>query len=492
MWLGSFFYILFFFFAGLFILLLNRPLINYSKVFLSLSNQYTFRIWLSFLIVLILCGLLIIYSHIIFSNTFLFCYPINFNSNFFFVAPHHFFMISFSESIIPFFFYPFALVFLLITGLSLILCLAYSSSEIYAFSSYVVIILFFGFFVLFSNSLVIFFLAYEGLLIPSFYILYRFAKTRRCIEASYLMFFWTQFGALFLVFSFLYLHSVTHSWTFSAITFYPLTRFEVNLLFFCWFVGFGVKIPLWPFYGWLPKAHVEASTNFSIFLSGVLVKFAFFGLLRCLYSINADPTFLWVYPILGIGLFDSVFKLFSQIDLKKLIAFATVVEMHWLTICIVSGQSALWTAGFSMLISHALLSSSSFLLVDCINRRFKTRLITEISGLNILCPKLFLMSLVNLMIFLGFPGSLFFISEVMFFSFFFDFLPLFAIFVLILVYFFMPVFFFRTWVNALFGMSKNVQKTLIVDLDFKEILLLSFLFFCMFWFGIFWNNFAIL
>lgn len=133
-----------------------------------------------------------------------------------------------------------------------------------------------------------------------------------------------------------------------------------------------------------------------------------------------------------------------------------------------------------MLISHALLSSTSFLLVDCINRRFKTRLITEISGLNVLCPKLFLMSLVNLMVFLGFPGTLFFISEVMFFSFFFDFLPLFALFVLLLVYFFMPVFFFRTWVNALFGLSKNIQKPLIVDLDFKEMLVLSFLFFCMF------------
>jgi len=93
-------------------------------------------------------------------------------------------------------------------------------------------------------------------------------------------------------------------------------------------MGFGVKLPIWPFYGWLPKAHVEASTNFSIFLSGVLVKFAFFGLFKCLVSVQMEPTFIYVYPFLTIGIVDAVLKLFYQIDLKKLVAYSTVVEMH--------------------------------------------------------------------------------------------------------------------------------------------------------------------
>ena len=81
-------------------------------------------------------------------------------------------------------------------------------------------------------------------------------------------------------------------------------------------------------------------------------------------------------------------------------------------------------ASFCMLISHALLSTNSFLLVDAIGRRFKTRLITEINGINFLCPKLFLMSLVNCLVFLGFPGSIMFVAEILFFSFFFDLFPL--------------------------------------------------------------------
>ena len=173
----------------------------------------------------------------------------------------------------------------------------------------------------------------------------------------------------------------------------------------CVIFGFGVKLPIWPFYGWLPKAHVEASTNFSIFLSGVLVKFAFFGLLKMLITIHLEHTFIYIYPFLVVGIIDAVFKLFYQIDLKKLVAYSTVVEMHWLTICVVSGQSNLMLASFCMMIAHALLSTNSFLLVDAVARRFKTRLLTEISGINFLCPKLFLTILLNSLIFLDFQDQ---------------------------------------------------------------------------------------
>jgi NADH:ubiquinone oxidoreductase subunit 4 (subunit M) len=101
-------------------------------------------------------------------------------------------------------------------------------------------------------------------------------------------------------------------------------------------------------------------------------------------------------------------------------------------------------ASFCMLISHALLSTNSFLLVDAIGRRFKTRLVTEINGINFLAPKLFLVSLLNLLVFLGFPGSIMFIAEMLFFSFLFDFFPWLAIAFLILLYLLAPTFFFRS------------------------------------------------
>jgi NADH:ubiquinone oxidoreductase subunit 4 (subunit M) len=383
--------------------------------------------------------------------------------------------------------FPFIYIFILITVLSILFCLAYNVNELTSFMLYCTVILSAGYTMFFTSSLLVFFLAYEMLLIPSFFILYNFAKTRKCVEAAYLMFFWTQFGALFLIFGFLYLFIVSGSATFEVLAASYLSSFELNFIFFCLLFGFGVKLPIWPFYGWLPKAHVEASTNFSIFLSGVLVKFAFFGFLKCLITIQLEPTFYFIYPFLTIGIVDAVFKLFYQIDLKKLVAYSTVVEMHWLTICVVSGQSALMLASFCMLISHALLSTNSFLLVDAIGRRFKTRLITEINGVNFLCPKLFLVALVNLLIFLGFPGSIMFVAEILFFSFFFDLYPSLTLFLIVLLYLLAPTFFFRSWMNALFGSSAHLLRTVPLDLTSRELLVYGGLIVLMFWLGVSWQ-----
>ena len=293
------------------------------------------------------------------------------------------------------------------------------------------------------------------------------------------------------VFFFLYIILITQTYLFSTVSLFYFTPSEVNFIFLCAFTGFGVKLPVWPFYGWLPKAHVEASTNFSIFLSGVLVKFAFFGLLKFLLIIQLEPSCIYIYPFLLIGIVDAVFKLFYQIDLKKLVAYSTVVEMHWLVICTISGYSNLLIANFCMLISHALLSSNSFILVDAIARRFKTRLITEISGINLICPKLFITALLNLLIFLGFPGSLFFISEVLFFSFCFDLFPVFTLFLIVLLYLLGPSFFFRSWMNVLFGKSRVYGSNLVVDLTSREFLVLVGIPFLMYWLGSSWQAFIL-
>jgi NADH:ubiquinone oxidoreductase subunit 4 (subunit M) len=100
-------------------------------------------------------------------------------------------------------------------------------------------------------------------------------------------------------------------------------------------------------------------------------------------------------------------------------------------------------SGLSMMVAHAIMSTSAFLVVDAIARRFKTRLITEMGGLCFLCPKLFLVALANTLVFLGFPGSLFFLSEFMFFAFMLEFLPLLALLLIILLYLLGPTFFFK-------------------------------------------------
>jgi len=488
MWYGLLYYLFIFVFIFIFIFFYFR--LSFFKK-LNKKNYFSFLIKFFLTSVIFLFFYSLIASYNIFynfenflflrtSNIFIFDYFIHTNL----LSPH-----NLSLQLAYVYYFPFIYIFILITTLSILFCLSYSINEIFSFSFYCLIILVAGYSLFFSDSIIFFFFSYEMLLIPSFFILYKFAKTRRSVEAAYLMFFWTQFGALFLIFSFIYIFFITGSTSFFSLNYFQFSQYEINFIFICWLVGFGVKLPIWPFYGWLPKAHVEASTNFSIFLSGVLVKFAFFGLLKCLITLQLEPTFFYVYPFLTIGITDAVFKLFYQIDLKKLVAYSTVVEMHWLTICVISGQSCLMLSGFCMLISHALLSTNSFLLVDAINRRFKTRLITEISGINFLCPKLFLASLINCLIFLGFPGSIFFIAEFLFFTFFFDIFPVLAFFLVVLLYLMAPTFFFRSWVNVLFGLTTNIFRKIPLDLTSKEILIYYGLLVLMFWLGISWQSF---
>ena len=382
--------------------------------------------------------------------------------------------------------YPFAYTFLIVITLSFINCLSYHRDELRSFAFFLKLIVFAGFIVFTSNSMILFFLAYETLLIPSFLILYRFAKSRRCIEASYAMFFWTQFGALLIILAFLYSFYVASSYDFFFVSATNFSTVEINFLFGLLFFGFGVKFPIWPFYGWLPKAHVEASANFSIFLSGVLVKFAFFGLLKCLYVFELEPSLLWIYPFLTWGILEVISRIFFQIDLKKLIAYVTVIEMHWLAICMITGNSPLWISGACMLVSHALISTNSFLILDAITRRFHTRLITEISGLSFITPHLFMVAFVNLILNLGFPGSLFFIAESLFFMFISDLWPTAALYFFIFLYLFGPLFYFKGWVSTLFSYSFLLSKNFPLDITSRE----SFLFLgipvLLYWLGVTW------
>lgn len=490
MWYGFIFYIIFallFYFAIVFFL----RLFYVSSINKFNINFYLMKITLNFFLFIALIALTTLYYLLEYFSSFFLVYD-----NFYSLALYDnigydylFDTINTNFNLLNVYCFPFIYIFILITILSILFCLAYSINELIIFTLYCTVILLAGYILFFTDSLILFFFAYEMLLVPSFFILYKFAKTRKCVEAAYLMFFWTQFGALFLIFSFIYLFFLCESSSFWVISNFSFSGFETNFLFICWIIGFGVKLPIWPFYGWLPKAHVEASTNFSIFLSGVLVKFAFFGLLKCLLTLQIEPTFYYIYPFLVIGIVDAVFKLFYQIDLKKLVAYSTVVEMHWLTMCVISGQSCLMLSSFCMLISHALLSTNSFLLVDAINRRFKTRLITEVSGINFLCPKLFLISLINCLIFLGFPGSIFFIAEFLFFSFFFDLFPILCIFLVVLLYLLAPTFFFRSWMNTLFGLSTTVFTKLPLDLNSKELIIYGANVILMFWLGFTWQMF---
>lgn len=378
---------------------------------------------------------------------------------------------------------PFLLVFIIVTPVTLLYAFKYRTDELVYFLSYTVSILFVGFGLFFADSILVFFFLYESLLLPSFFILYTFAKTRKAVEAAFLMFFWTQFGAVFLIFVIQYVFIISSCLYFSHLQNLSVSLPESYFIFTFLLIGFGVKFPIWPFYDWLPQAHVEASTNFSIFLSGVLVKFAFFGFIKFMLTLGIDNIPFLFYPFIMSGFLDSSSKLYYQTDLKKVVAYSTVIEMHWLTLAVVNGTNLFWLSASAMLISHALLSSNFFFFVDSITRRYKTRLLSEVSGLAYQTPNLYFATLVTLVLFLGFPGTLFFIAEVFFFSALLDFNLLVFFIFFFSAYVIVPSAFFKSWFLGLFGSSRLLFNRPVSDLAKFELVVVWFFIALLGWFG---------
>jgi hypothetical protein len=192
LWSGFIFYSIFLLLIIVFLVFFLRLNFFYTGLIRLISNNIIFKNIIIFILFFYFFALLNIYllfeyyANYIFIN---FPLPINY-----FIVENYYNnyynnYMFFSVDTLQLYYFPFIYIFLFITLLSILFCLSYTYNELYVFILYCSIILGGGYLVFFVDSLILFFFAYELLLIPSFFILYRFAKTRRCIEAAYLMFF---------------------------------------------------------------------------------------------------------------------------------------------------------------------------------------------------------------------------------------------------------------------------------------------------------------
>ena len=264
---------------------------------------------------------------------------------------------------------------------------------------------------------------------------------KRKIHASYVFFFFTLFGSLLMFISIgnlcalfktsdiFLLHLLLNHlerlnfFSLSILQDLNLTTFPVyfDLIFlkffwFSFFVGFCVKIPIYPFHIWLPEAHVEASTAGSVILAGILLKMGVYGLFRILLfffpllSIYFSPLIL-VLCLIGI-LYTSFITLFQN-DIKKIIAYSSVSHMGYcvlgLTINSIHGISG----SFFIMLSHGLISSLLFILVGSLYERFSTRLVQHYSGLSSFLPQFSFFFLLTLLANMSFPITSGFIGELL-------------------------------------------------------------------------------
>lgn len=333
-------------------------------------------------------------------------------------------------------------------------------------------------FFLFNKSFIWLLIAFECLLLISLNILKLTSKSERIGEALSEMFMWTLFGSFFLLMGFFLLIQEigVHAALSLDLSSTSKISSEWPILSLFFLIGFGVKIPIWPFFSWLLKAHVEASVEFSILLSGFIVKLGVIGLWRILDFLAPDSFIFVIIALSCLGIFEAAIRLFAQNDLKKIVALTTVIEMNWLNLCYFLGDANLTFLANFLLVAHCFTTTSEFLLVEYISKRYGTRDFWHISGLWYKTPNLWYLSFFVIFITIGFPGSSIFFAKFLFLSVLLSYSVLLFCFFLLIFFLVLPLFFVRLWVPVWFGLPTVAQHsavtTLIVDLTSKELILI--------------------
>jgi len=264
-----------------------------------------------------------------------------------------------------------------------------------------------------STDLFWFYYFFESLMLPFFFIINIFGYRKRKNIAAYLFLFYTVLGSIFLLIGIFYIFHLTGTTDFRLLNNLTMTWSNQLILWCIFFIGLSIKIPVFPFHIWLPEAHVEAPTLGSVILASLVLKISVYGILRILTLFQV----IWVYmePIIICIAFSSfmwsAIICLRQIDLKKLIAYSSIVHMNFALLGLMLCTSSSILGSLISSISHGLVSSALFFCSGMLYDRFNTRNLFYYGGLTKIMPLMaiffFLFSLGNC----GFPGSIGFIGE---------------------------------------------------------------------------------
>lgn len=263
-------------------------------------------------------------------------------------------------------------------------------------------------------DLLLFYIFFESLLIPMFLIIGVWGARERKIHAAYQFFLYTLLGSVLMLLGILYIYNIVGTTHVEILLTYSFDEFSQKLLWLAFFASFAVKVPMIPFHIWLPEAHVEAPTAGSVLLAGILLKLGTYGFLR--FSIPMFPLatiyftpLIYVLSILAI-IYTSLITL-RQIDLKKIIAYASIGHMNFVTLGIFSLNIQGIEGSLLIMLSHGIVSSALFLSVGVIYDRHKTRLVKYYRGLTLVMPLFSIIFLFFTLANMSVPGTSSFIGE---------------------------------------------------------------------------------
>ncbi len=264
-----------------------------------------------------------------------------------------------------------------------------------------------------SLDLVIFYLFFEGGLIPMFLIIGIWGGERR-IYSAFKFFLYTLLGSVLMLIAIISIYWITGTTDVSKLYELGIDFKYQNILWLAFFSSFAVKTPMWPVHTWLPDAHVEAPTAGSVLLAAILLKMAGYGFLR--FSIGLFPSaseyfvpLIYLLSLVAI-IYTSLVALMQE-DMKKLIAYSSVAHMGFVTLGIFTLTDQGITGAIFQMISHGLVSAALFLCVGVIYERMHSREINRYGGIVSIMPRYSIVLMIFTLGAIGLPGTSGFIGE---------------------------------------------------------------------------------
>ena len=264
-------------------------------------------------------------------------------------------------------------------------------------------------------DLVLFYLFFEGGLLPMFLIIGIWGGQRR-VYAAFKFFLYTLLGSVLMLAAILWMISIAHTSSIPELMVYKFDPAVQTWLWLAFFASFAVKMPMWPVHTWLPDAHVEAPTAGSVILAGILLKMGGYGFLR--FSLPMFPyasTYFTplIFAMSVIAIIYTSLVAFRQTDIKKLIAYSSVAHMGFVTMGIFSGNAQGIQGAIFQMISHGVISGALFLCVGVIYDRMHTREIAFYGGLVNRMPWYAAIFMLFTMGNVGLPGTSGFVGEIL-------------------------------------------------------------------------------
>ena len=264
-----------------------------------------------------------------------------------------------------------------------------------------------------SLDLIIFYLFFEGGLIPMFLIIGIWGGNRR-VYSAFKFFLFTLVGSVLMLIAIIYIYWLSGTTDVEQLYNLGIDSKYQNYLWLAFFSSFAVKTPMWPVHTWLPDAHVEAPTAGSVLLAAVLLKMAGYGFIRFsvgLFPVASTDFIPLIFTLSLIAIIYTSLVALMQDDMKKLIAYSSVAHMGFVTLGIFTFTHQGLEGSIFQMISHGLVSAALFLSVGVVYDRMKTREIKNFRGLVNIMPKYAIMFMIFTLGALGLPGTSGFIGE---------------------------------------------------------------------------------